>query len=853
MTDEDIDLCYQYLSEYLGLIDPIPTTKPGISFKNELPVASDENAGSTKIKILEVKNFENVNALSEDCSIKFGPNLTLVYGGNGSGKSGVGRLLCNACFSRGEREILPNVKTGLTPGQKPKATFIMDDSIGLPRQVDYSLGDSITDLKCFSVFDSKSVLIHLDQSNSVNFTPARIKIFDKVAATILNLEGKLTNERNKRKKDNPFLGMFGDDADSDTAIFCKGITGTTKESDFLKHANFAVESDGAKIIELEKQIDQKNKLDIPQRKLQLSADRQNLGVLKETLQNIVNRFTNEKINEANTLIRDIIEKKQIVESLSVQSFDDGVLKTIGCTEWKALIIAAKSLHEKEKVANDNTELKHCMLCHQELKDKEKSLFQNYWQFLESKAETELSDLAGKQTTLLQDFQSTKLTYPKFLATDPGVKTLNESDSGYLAELKVQFTELSDLLDVWMLKIGKTLEVSCDEKPKIQLEKIDALVEAKAKEETDLCDPAEEIAKMTVTVTSLKHKKEVTKVKDAALAYISFLKWASKANGVNFPGIKTATTRKRTESFLVGVLQNYKGKFNQELMNLDCDYNLIMTTSGEQGTTVKEYCLDFAEDYSPSQILSEGEQNACSIADFLTEAQLDKNNNGIIFDDPVTSLDHKRKDKVAKRLVLEALQRQVVVLTHDIEFVSLLVKHTSKNQIPAVAHWMRKVNGIPGCVEENTSPKLANLASLKQDSQESIRMLESLGAKEQEHALGVALDYLRSACEALIEEGLFNDTIQRYDDQIRVQNLEEAIFDQSLALRIVDLHGRMSEVLLAHNRSDRRREDPLELSDLTAFRLEFDMLEEELKKTQRIARKEREGRRKGKRAEQFGWN
>jgi len=67
------------------------------------------------------------------------------------------------------------------------------------------------------------------------------------------------------------------------------------------------------------------------------------------------------------------------------------------------------------------------------------------------------------------------------------------------------------------------------------------------------------------------------------------------------------------------------------------------------------------------------QNACSIADFLTEVQLDPNNCGIIFDDPVTSLDHERKDKIAQRLVMEAAQRQVVMFTHDIAFMSQLAK------------------------------------------------------------------------------------------------------------------------------------------------------------------------------------
>lgn len=850
LTDEDIDQCYENLSEHLGLIAPLPQ-KPALSFKKEVVVAPEE-VSAVKKKIMEVKNFEDVNALSPDCSIKFGPNLTLVYGSNGSGKSGVGRLLCNACFSRGEREILPNVRTASIPGPEAKATFVMDDGVGNQSEIKYILGDNNDDLKCFSVFDSESVLIHLDQSNHVNFTPAQIKIFDKVAITISKLEEKLTNEKNAKKKDNPFQVMFLDDATTSTATFCKGITGATKEADFLKHANFDPKADGEKMDALQKQIDEKKKLDITKKKSQLATDRQNLGAFKAPLQRVVDRFTEIKMNEANQLVKDILAKKKLIEGLSVESFNDGILKTVGSPEWRELIGAARTLYEAEKAASDDKEPEHCMLCHQKLTKDAETLFQNYWRFLESKAESELSELTRKQSALLQDFRSAKTMYPKFLATDAGVKVLTEDEPTYLAKLKVQFTTLEGVLDDWTSKIGKLEEVNRNDVPAVDLSKIDTLVTAKTTEESKLVDPTGDIATLTAQWNALKHKKDVTAVKDAGLEYIAFLVWSSQANGVSFSGMKMATTKKRTESFLVGVAQDYKGVFNQELAKLGCDFNLIMHTSGEQGTTVKEYRLDFAEDYNPSQILSEGEQNACSIADFLTEVQLDKNNCGIVFDDPVTSLDHERKDKIAQRLAVVAGERQVVVLTHDIVFMSQLAKHAERNRIPVVAHWMKQVNGIPGCVEDNTSPKLSSLASLKTDSQNAVNYFASLGAKEQEQALGAGFDYLRSACEALIEEILFAGTIQRYDDQIRVQNLEEVIFDQAPALKIVDLHGRLSEVLLAHNRSDLQRENQPSLADLTSLRKEFDELETELRASRKAARDARGARKDAKVTARAGW-
>lgn len=853
LTDEDLAQCYRYLSEHLELIPTSPGKKLALSFKHQVVAAPESVIGPPKIKIREVKDFVDVNAISKRCSVKFGPSLTLIYGGNGSGKSGVGRLLCNACFSRGDREILPNVKTGSSTAQSvAKATFVIEDEAGTPTEIDYALGDNDENLKRFSVFDSKSILIHLDQSNNVNFTPAQVKIFDKVADTISKLEEKLTSERNAKKKDNPFQSMFLENATTDIAVFCKNISASTKEADFLKHASFDPKVDGAAVTELESQIEAKKKLDIPKKRSQLATDCQNLEALKASLEKVVNRFTPQKMTETNALITDILEKKKLVESLSAASFDDGLFKCIGSAEWKSLITAAKSLYDAEKLANAGKKLSHCMLCHQELTKEAQSLFERYWEFLQSKAESELSQSDKKRTDLLQQLKSVKAMYPQFLATDAGVKLLNDEDAPCLARLKVQFGTLSGVLTDWISQIGKLQTVNRKEVPVIDLSKIDALVATKTDEQSKLVDPSGEIATLSAKLNSLKHKKEVAAVKDAALEYMDFLRWQSKANRAGFASIKMATTKKRTELFLTGVAKDYKGAFNQELAKLGCDFNLVMNTSGEHGATVREYRLDFAENYSPSEILSEGEQNACSLADFLTETQLDGNNCGIIFDDPVTSLDHERKDKIAQRLAIEAGQRQVVVLTHDIAFMSQLVKHADKYNVPLVAHWMRKVDGVPGCIKENESPKMASVKSLKADCQVAIKGYDSLPPKEQERALGAAFDYLRSACEALIEEVLYAGTMQRYEDHIRVQNLEEAIFDQNAALKIVDLHGRLSEVLLAHNRSDLQRENLPSLADLNALLKEFEALEKELRELRKAAQKARVARKDAKEKARGGW-
>ena len=69
----------------------------------------------------------------------------------------------------------------------------------------------------------------------------------------------------------------------------------------------------------------------------------------------------------------------------------------------------------------------------------------------------------------------------------------------------------------------------------------------------------------------------------------------------------------------------------------------------------------------NSVLSEGEQRAISLADFLTEVELNPNSIGVFFDDPITSQDHHRRERIAERLVDLAKRKQVVILHTILHF------------------------------------------------------------------------------------------------------------------------------------------------------------------------------------------
>ena len=94
---------------------------------NNLPQPSVERK---PVSLESLTHHTGVNALAQDQTIKFGRQLTVVYGANAAGKSGYTRILKRACRARGAEEILGNVVSGTIPG-RPSATikFTVDQGV----------------------------------------------------------------------------------------------------------------------------------------------------------------------------------------------------------------------------------------------------------------------------------------------------------------------------------------------------------------------------------------------------------------------------------------------------------------------------------------------------------------------------------------------------------------------------------------------------------------------------------------------------------------------------------------------------------------------------------------------------
>ena len=164
----------------------------------------------------------------------------------------------------------------------------------------------------------------------------------------------------------------------------------------------------------------------------------------------------------------------------------------------------------------------------------------------------------------------------------------------------------------------------------------------------------------------------------------------------------AITRKSSVITREVVTQKLRESFQNELWKLKFrDVEVELTDAGgAEGVLYHKIVLSRAAGVELPKVVSEGEQRCLSIAAFFAELSTAEDRSGIVFDDPVSSLDYRWRDSVARRLVEEAETRQVVVFTHDVVFLLALKEFAHELDVQqADQHVRNMTNGAGVCIDE----------------------------------------------------------------------------------------------------------------------------------------------------------
>jgi hypothetical protein len=797
ITDEEIETTFSFLLEELNLKEE--TIKPEISIAYNPNATDDFKEELTFDALIDV---EGVNALKESQRIELTPNLTILYGVNGAGKSGYIRLLKNSFYSKDKEQIVENVNQ--ENGHKPISAQFLFSSNGtqIPLKYPEDLENGI--FNQFAVFDGEIGKRHLKNRNDFSFRPAGLKLFNEFNSVLEKLNNRLNIEVRSKNNLNPFANDDIFQGESEIKTFLTSLSHNSKLVDLQQYLPFT-EEDKIKKLDSEKKYDdlkialtQKDKTlkELTNIKVQLTARKKNLEITNGW-------FAQTQLEYVNNLISDYKTKKEIAQKQGIEKFKSDKVNNIGSTEWKEFIQSA----EKFAVQQKNSETVYpeigdnCLLCQQPINDDlQKDLIQSYWAYIASVSEQEAKKAQVKLNKTIEGYG--KLDFNQFPETDILSSWLQENNEEAL-KFGRQALESQKTLSLNIIEALNKNEVRQFTEAKTELTIFDNVLNdlntrIKVLEENEQNKILELLLKEK---TYLAHKEKLSIRYTEIETLHKNIIWVYNANLFNKQWHKTQSTN--TEKRLSNDYFNtdYINAFNQECDNLNGKFGIIIDAKSFDAQTNRQL---FLKGKDPSAILSEGEQKVIALADFIAESNITTINKGIVFDDPVTSLDEERKNTIAKRLVDLSTQKQVIIFTHDLVFVSSLINFAGDNNVPNECHWIENRNGIPGQVWLRNSPTYERVYR----NAEPVKAFYNIAKKdecppaEREYQVRSGFTALRTCYEVLVINDLFKNVVQRYNERVSVDSLSSVYFDEELINELLDSFAQCCRYMEGHTHSDK---------------------------------------------------
>jgi energy-coupling factor transporter ATP-binding protein EcfA2 len=322
---------------------------------------------------------------------------------------------------------------------------------------------------------------------------------------------------------------------------------------------------------------------------------------------------------------------------------------------------------------------------------------------------------------------------------------------------------------------------------------------------------------------LRHRQVLNQLLPDVETFVADACWVKKASGAPRRSLNPRPlTDKETELFQAVIADDYKKQLREECVALDCNLPVELSARGERGQTIRS--LTIKGGHSPNEILSEGEQRAVALADFLTEVGLNPANAGIVLDDPVTSQDHERKGRIALRLVREAEMRQVIVFTHDLVFLTMLAAAADDSGSEMLTHWVeRDGEGRPGQTSLDDCPATTPQYRKTTKAKNTLRDAKAEAGSKRLELIQRGMGELRRTVEEIVPHYFLKQVVNRWSDRIIVTGLKKIDWNEGLVSEIIDTFEQLSTYIEGHSHTEEKSGAPPEPKDLETMIARVDEL------------------------------
>jgi energy-coupling factor transporter ATP-binding protein EcfA2 len=628
------------------------------------------HAAGDCVALTSIRNLTNINALLEDQELTFGATgLTVVYGDNGSGKSGYARLLKDAVGARHSATVHGHVfAESSDQAQGARIAFTrsgVEADCSWPAALDPAL-------RAVAFYDEACGNAYIMRDSDLTFRPGALELLDGLivvcGAVRAVLDSRLT--ANALAQGNLPTAAAGTAA----ARFIEELSATVTSDQVAAACALPNDSDEqlAALIQEEARLRSTDPSQ-ERRRLQKLADE--TRIVSTHLIGLAAGLGEAAGANLERLRLAARERRAAAVMASHGAFDAEPVAGVGSESWRALWEAARSYSEKEAFHEHRFPMTgadaRCLLCHQTLDVSAADRLARFDVFMSdttARSAREAEDSFNAAIAAIRDVEVSPATIAtKLVELEAADGPLARRVSDWLEQAeKRQAALLESVRDGRMEMLPLFLDPAVAE-----LDASSLSLQAAA-DEIDTEQFQQQSRECATQKDELEGRIALAKQRSDVEAEIERLAQKARLEAARRQVDTGQISRKATELTEAHVTAMVHDWFARESDRLRLERVVLKRSGGQKGRLRHRPTLLNATIAQPvHEVLSEGEQTALGLAGFFTEAHFDASRSALVLDDPVTSLDHIRRALVAARLAELATDRQVIVFTHDVSFVGAL--------------------------------------------------------------------------------------------------------------------------------------------------------------------------------------
>jgi len=729
------------------------------------------------VELREIRNLRNVNRLAEDQSLRFGPGLNVVFGENGAGKSGYGRL-CRRVFRSAEPgEVLHDVFDPGKAAAAQTAEFVLAVD-GEEQVVEVDLGaEAPRLLSAMTAFDAGCAEFCITKQNTIEHTPRPLRLLKELAEAQDQLSEELAMQISERRETLPELPDAEDSSEA-AALLGRVEAGEATREEVESFARLG-EAELAELRELEQAAatiaaDQSLALETAARKRADAVKR-----LGTELREAWSRLDDEALAEVAELRSRLARASAAVDQVAADAFADQPQPGTGGDAWREMWEAARRFVEAEDGSfPDEDADATCPLCQQDLEAAARERMTRFEAFVSGE--------------LREQLRLVEVALEEHLGALPDLKQIVHSAEVAVAAAGEQLQAPTDavleaLADRLAIATGQAEPAPRPDLDLSALREYVAVQTAEAEGLAVLRDD-EERARIKRRLRELRARREVGEAFESVVAHLDGLEAIAAREEARKQLSTGAISHRIREMSKLAITTRLEQALEREIAELDPLADQVeLKASASKGKPAVQFKLRGKGRERVAKVLSTGEQTALATAFFLAELQVSNERSTIVLDDPVSSLDHQRREHVATRLVEEAGKRQVVVFTHDLVFVYYLQEKAAELGVELHGQALERVFHNVGVVDPNlpweVKSPMERAKALRGELKGRLKSLyKSNDPVYPQEAQRWKLE-LRKGYERMIEVYVLGGTIERQVRGIRVRNLHKVRWSAELALEI----------------------------------------------------------------------